>query len=216
MSTPRFLKCRCQHCQGSIEFPAEGAGTIAACPHCRAGTTLGFNDSTAADLATARTRAWAIGGVIVLVMLLIAALVAVHLLRDLAPRVRRARAQNAPQPAAPASVAPAAAAHPPVAMSGEAEPEPVLTDELSISPVGFVTQPGSALRHATGTVVNISGHKRIGLTIELQLFDANGRGLQQLRTTRPVLEPSARWDFRVPVLDPKSSFARVTAVREER
>ena len=40
MSDPKYLKCPCRHCGGSIEFPATGIGLSIACPHCHLKTTL--------------------------------------------------------------------------------------------------------------------------------------------------------------------------------
>lgn len=40
MSETPFLKCPCQHCGGSIEFPAHGVGLAIDCPHCAARTKL--------------------------------------------------------------------------------------------------------------------------------------------------------------------------------
>lgn len=105
MSASRYFKCLCQHCRGRIEFPIEGVGTTIACPHCGEETDLSLPESNDVDRAVERTRAWAIGGVIVLVLLLVAAFVAVHLLQKIAPRVRRARGVSSLQslPAKPAA-----------------------------------------------------------------------------------------------------------------
>jgi hypothetical protein len=40
MSEPNHLKCPCQHCGGSIEFPADGLGQAVTCPHCASETSL--------------------------------------------------------------------------------------------------------------------------------------------------------------------------------
>jgi hypothetical protein len=40
MSDPKYLKCPCQKCGGSIEFPAQGLGLGVNCPHCGQRTTL--------------------------------------------------------------------------------------------------------------------------------------------------------------------------------
>lgn len=40
MSETPFLKCPCQHCGGSIEFPAHGVGLAIDCPHCATRTKL--------------------------------------------------------------------------------------------------------------------------------------------------------------------------------
>jgi len=37
-----YIKCRCNNCDGSIEFPAHGVGQTITCPHCGTETIL-FN-----------------------------------------------------------------------------------------------------------------------------------------------------------------------------
>jgi len=36
----RYVHCRCNSCQGSIEFPAHGVGETIQCPHCGLDTVL--------------------------------------------------------------------------------------------------------------------------------------------------------------------------------
>src|SRR5437773_11691850 len=40
MSETKYLKCPCQKCGGSIEFPVHGIGMAVGCPHCGQKTTL--------------------------------------------------------------------------------------------------------------------------------------------------------------------------------
>src|SRR5688572_28237660 len=40
MSDSPYLKCPCQNCGASIEFPADGAGANIECPHCHEHTAL--------------------------------------------------------------------------------------------------------------------------------------------------------------------------------
>ncbi len=220
MSASRYFKCLCQHCRGRIEFPIEGVGTTVACPHCGEETDLSLPESDEVDRAVERTRGWAIGGLIVLVLLLVAAFVAVHMLQNIAPRVRQARGVIS-RPSLPAK--PGTATQNPSTLSGTAtaaDSSPpagwLRTNELAISPIGLATQPGSPLMHATGTVVNLLARKRFDVVVELQLLDADGNELRQIRNTRAVLEPSARWDFRVVIPDAAAKSARVIAVRAER
>lgn len=39
-TAPQFAKCKCRHCDGSIEFEREHAGESAECPHCGIETEL--------------------------------------------------------------------------------------------------------------------------------------------------------------------------------
>jgi len=220
MSAARYFKCLCQHCRGRIEFPIEGVGTTVACPHCGEETDLSLPESDDVDRAVERTRVWAIGGLIVLVLLLVAAFVAVHLLQNIAPRVRQARGVSSRQslPAKPATEAHSPSTLTATATVADSSPPPewLRTNELAISPIGLATQPGSTLMHATGTVVNLATRKRFGVVVELQLLDADGNELRQIRDNRAVLEPSASWEIRALVPAPKSKSARLAAVREDR
>jgi hypothetical protein len=40
MSENKYLKCACQKCSASIEFPVHGIGSAVPCPHCGENTTL--------------------------------------------------------------------------------------------------------------------------------------------------------------------------------
>ena len=35
-----YLKCKCHHCEGHIEYPVESAGEVCRCPHCNLPTPL--------------------------------------------------------------------------------------------------------------------------------------------------------------------------------
>ncbi len=71
--------------------------------------------------------------------------------------------------------------------------------------------------HAVGTVVNTSNRPRSQVTVELDLLDAGGHTLQVLRASRPVLEPGAKWEIRMPVAgDSKALSARVASIKEGR
>jgi hypothetical protein len=53
MSETPFLKCPCQHCGGSIEFPAHGVGLAIDCPHCGTKTKLFRPEPVAEEAAPA-------------------------------------------------------------------------------------------------------------------------------------------------------------------
>jgi len=53
MSETPFLKCPCQHCGGSIEFPAHGVGQAIDCPHCATKTKLFRPEPVAEEAAPA-------------------------------------------------------------------------------------------------------------------------------------------------------------------
>ena len=46
---PQFVKCRCQHCKGRIEFDAKDSGRTIDCPHCGKQTTVFITSEFAVD-----------------------------------------------------------------------------------------------------------------------------------------------------------------------
>ncbi len=54
------LPGRCEHCGGAFEFPAEGAGTAAPCPHCGKLTVLMLERPPEEPLVSRRMLVWII------------------------------------------------------------------------------------------------------------------------------------------------------------
>ncbi len=54
------LPGRCQHCGGAFEFPAEGAGTSAECPHCGKMTELMLERPPEEPLISRRMIVWVV------------------------------------------------------------------------------------------------------------------------------------------------------------
>src|SRR5262245_49168323 len=52
MSESTHLKCPCQHCGSSIEFPAHGVGLAVDCPHCSGKTVLSLPPASSPETAT--------------------------------------------------------------------------------------------------------------------------------------------------------------------
>ncbi len=68
MKRMKHLKGHCQACGGHIEFPAEGIGTTAECPHCSQATELLLAAPPEEPTIPRRTIIWT--GVTVLLLLL--------------------------------------------------------------------------------------------------------------------------------------------------
>lgn len=216
----RTFKCECQQCGGRIEFPVETLGECVTCPHCGQDTHLVLAEANDVTAAYRRTRVWAIGGIIVLVALLAAAMVSVHLLRRLAPRARQARAMQLQHahPSQAASATPSSAQAHATATAGTFVPPADWwqTNALALSPIELVAEQDRAPTHATGTLVNLAPRRRFELTVELQLLDESGHAVGQTSDSRAELEPFGEWTFRAPVTAPSIKSARVVAIRERR
>jgi hypothetical protein len=52
MSETKYLKCSCQKCGASIEFPIHGTGSVVPCPHCGERTTLFVPPTVGSSAAT--------------------------------------------------------------------------------------------------------------------------------------------------------------------
>ena len=83
------------------------------------------------------------------------------------------------------------------------------------SPVTIDKAQGSTLVHATGAVKNISGKKKFGVKVEIELRDANNSLVGTATDYQQSLEPGAEWKFRAMVMNPKAVSAKITAIRED-
>jgi hypothetical protein len=74
---------------------------------------------------------------------------------------------------------------------------------------------GSDGSHAVGTVVNTENRRRSRVTLKLELLDAGGQTVGIAKAYRPVLEPRAKWEIKLPVAsDSKAVSARVASIQE--
>jgi hypothetical protein len=202
MSGPKFLKCDCAHCGGHIAFPAEGIGSVIACPHCGADTELVLPEPEVESTGLSRNVKWAIAAAAILVLGVAGIFVALSMARKIAHRPNIAAAD-------PRSVA--------------ARPEHSAqaswldhTNQFQSSAVTVKAQPGTTLVYASGTIQNGLDTQRFGVTVELELLDAAGAPVGKAQDYRAVLEPGAEWTYRALVVSDKAASARVTSIREER
>ncbi len=86
---------------------------------------------------------------------------------------------------------------------------------FEISAVSLQKEPGGNGLYAVGTVLNASGRRRSQITVEFELLDAEGQTVQVARAYRPIIEPGAKWQVKVPVAsDTKAVSARLASIRE--
>jgi hypothetical protein len=198
MSATGYLKGGCEHCGGHIEFPADGIGSTANCPHCGVETELRLAEPELEESAPQRSR-WITVGVIILGGGLLAGVGGVWATRFLAAKAQPA-ARNA---SVSAAVAPSTAA--PMWSS----------NEFVIGSVRIERRDGSTLRYAVGTLRNEAERQRFGVTVELEILDATGASLGTTKDYRDVLEPRAEWSFKALVPRGNPASARIVAVREQ-
>jgi hypothetical protein len=215
MSEPDYLKCHCQSCRNSIEFPAAGLGQTIPCPHCGQSTVLALDTSDAVETPSAPTPKprRAIVAVALVAVILAGAAAGLFALRN------RPDTDTATRDAGsgPATNSPAPSATP-----GAAEPTtppipgaPKSLADLKPGVISLEKAKGSSLVYAVGILRNDSGHQRFGVNIELELTDARGNKAGTAKDYRAVLEPRQEWRFRALVLDSKAVAAKVSSIREE-
>ena len=238
MSESSHLKCPCQQCGGSIEFPTDGIGLSATCPHCGAETTLlaeatvETSDSLGAladpllaahpvDEASVESPEPGSGErvatnerpgskrTLLWIALLLLALAGAAAIFIFKDRSAR--------PQTPAVNGQSPATNLEAAKSPASAPTraPKSIDDLKVGPITFEKSKGSSLVYAVGVLRNDSGHQRFGVNLELELTDARGNKAGTAKDYRAVIEPRQEWRFRALVLDSKAVSAKVAAIREE-
>ena len=238
MSEATHLKCPCQHCGSSIEFPAHGIGLAIDCPHCSGKTVLFLppavspeigtdvpdsDASSSEDMAGSRSEAavqqagrrgskvW-LGIVGSLLVAGVGAFIALH---KRSPE-SESRAANDPAPPALPSGSPAPSSSPPPETNGAVSTKSTKSlDDLKVGPIKLEKAKGSSLVYAVGVMKNASDLQRFGVTIELELTDAGGKKVGTAKDYRNVLEPRQEWRFRALILASKAVSASVAQIREE-
>ncbi|HYV27881.1 MAG TPA: FxLYD domain-containing protein [Candidatus Eisenbacteria bacterium] len=205
MSEANLLKCACDHCCGSIEFPAEAEGANVACPHCGARTFLSAaspnltEDEQALAVAADKNvrvptqsktwHGWVWGGLILVLVATAVALV----------YSRKAKL--------PKQV--------PTLVATPAPKRPKSLSDLKAGEIILEATQGTKLIHAVGTLANDSDYQRFGVKVELDLLDRDGRKVGTATDYVQILEPHREWRFRAMVLDRRAASARLTAIKEE-
>jgi len=228
MSEPDYLKCHCQNCRNSIEFPAAGLGQTISCPHCDQPTMLSADASAPAtppqpkkplppieDFTPAPSSKphGKLVGVSLVVLILTGAAVGLLVQRNQAnsntskQATKTGPATNSPVPSSKPTAADLA---PPSTVSA-----PKSISDLKPGAISLEKAKGSSLVYAVGILRNDSVHQRFGVNIELELTDVGGNKAGTAKDYRAVLEPRQEWRFRALVLDSKAVAATISSIREE-
>ena len=191
MNPTKRLTGVCSECGGSIEFRAELIGTIAQCPRCRKQTELTLAPVPDEPLVPRKAIILTVVASVILVLGLIVTLVGLKHFEKLTAR------QND-------RAVPAAGAKATTTVAG--------FDVLALS---LEKGQGANGTYAVGTVVNTSGRPRSRVTLEIDLLDAGGRKVGVVRASRPVFEPGAKWEIKLPVAtESKAVSAKVASIKE--
>ena len=192
MNRTKRLTGVCSECGGSIQFQAELIGTVATCPRCRKQTELMLESPPERTVRAAEGD---------------------HLDDHHGGDFGRGADRDGGGAEAfreaggtPEETATAAAAE----TNGAAVPA-----GFEVSAITLEKGDGGNGLFAVGTVVNNSNRRRSQVTVELDLLDAGGQTLQVVRAYRPLLEPGAKWEIKLPVGgDSKPVSAKLASIRE--
>lgn len=191
MSVTKNVTGPCQHCGGLIQFSPEAVGNLATCPSCGKETELTLSVPKMESGLPVKTIVFSVVAVVILVGGLIAAQMALN-------RAKRMTGDNNQ----PAANAPDAAGS--FARQG-----------FEVSEVTLEESRDSSLVHAVGSVRDISGKRRFGVRIELDVLDAAGQKIGSARDYTATLEGGAEWRFKAMVITSKAASGRVAAIVED-
>jgi hypothetical protein len=93
--------------------------------------------------------------------------------------------------------------------------DPQAQNGFVVSAVALEKAPGTSLVYAVGTVKNTADHKRFGVKVELDLFDANEQKVGTAKDYQPVMETNSIWHFKALVVDTKAMSAKVAVIKED-
>jgi hypothetical protein len=191
MNPTKRLMGVCGECGGPIQFPAELIGTTTTCPRCRKQTELRLESPPEESSVPRKAIVLTVVTALILVAGLVAALVALKRYEKLAARQRERAAATA---AARGAAAPAG---------------------LEVSAISLEKRAGPDAGYLLGTITNTSNRRRSQVGVEFDLFDAGGRKVGVARDFRPVLEPGAKWQLRLPLGGASAAVsARVASIKE--
>jgi len=210
MNEDEYLKCSCKECGNHIEFPPSAAGTTVACPHCGEWTELNSDKAAVEEPPTSKLP---------ILLALIGCVVVVGAVG--AVLLFRAHSKNAVETPAPvpAKVVAAPTNLPPTntvpAKPAVVEKKQKSLDDLKPSAVQLEKAKVGNLVYAVGIITNASEYQRFGVKVELDLFNKNGKKIGSTTDYKDIIEPNREWPFHAMVLDPKTTSAKVSSVKEE-
>lgn len=191
MNPTKRLSGVCSECGGPIQFPAELIGTMGACPRCRKQTEFMLESPVAEPSVPRKVIVWTVVTAVLLVAGLIVTVVGLKHFEKLAAGQRDHATGTA------------------------GAKEAAVAANFEVSAIAVEKGEGGNGIYAVGTVVNNSDRRRSQVTVEIDLLDAEGRQVEVARAFRPVLEPGAKWEVKVPVAaDFKAVSAKLASVHE--
>jgi hypothetical protein len=161
------------------------------CPRCKKQTELTLAVPSEEPAVPRKLIVWTIVAVVILALGVIVPVAGLRHFEKLAARQRDR-----------ATVAPGAA-------------DAATTASFEVSAFSLEKGPESNGMNAVGTVVNTSNRPRSRVTLELDLLDASGRRVGIVRGYRPVLEPGAKWQVKLPFEGASGAVsARLVSIKE--
>jgi hypothetical protein len=188
MSDADYLKCPCQNCGGSIEFPASGVGEVINCPHCGEQTKL-VSTNSVGKLAI-------IVGLVLSVLCLATSGIAIYW-----------RTKQKLNPPSLATQTLAAATIPKAFIE---------LNDFQFGGITLKKADGSGLVYAQGTVTNDTDRQRFGVKIELDLLNAEDHKIGSASDYLAVLEPHKAWQFNALLTEPKTVKAKLANIEEQK
>ena len=191
MNRTKRLTGVCSQCGGSIEFQAELVGTMTTCPRCRKQTELMLPAPAEEPAVPRKVIVWTVVTAVILIAGLVGTVVGLKHFEKLAAqqRDRAGAAAGVKDAATPAG--------------------------LEVSGISLEKgQTGNEI-YAVGTVVNISNRRRSGVRVAFDLLDAGGQKVGIVSGYRPILDPRAKWEIKVPVAsDSKAASVKLASIKE--
>lgn len=218
MNEPEYLRGRCDHCGGDIEFPENAVGQSTACPLCQQTTILVPIPATVGT-APAPAKGGRKRGVVFAMLGAIGIAVAGVVMSSMrksdsdgTTTQTTNRSENTPTPSAASTTGTAPVATNTVPVSPT---KPRSIEDLKTGPVSLEKAKNSSLVYAVGVLRNESDHQRFGVTVEVELTDARGNSAGTAKDYRAVIEPRQEWQFRALILNSKATAGTVAKIREE-
>jgi hypothetical protein len=224
MQSESFLKCSCNHCGGHIEFPPAGIGQSISCPHCGEQTELIQNVEGAEtpvpnekEIPAAKQKRPFVLIIFIALALLCAMSAGIFFaIRQSASSEKEETVKIPPEdvssvPAKRHKKFPKASkenAANPVAVSASKDWNGLKSSDVTVE------KSGGRLIYAVGTIRNETDRQRFGVTVDLDLFDAQGKKIGSATDYTQVIEPKNQWSFRALVTDPNTVRAEITGVKE--
>jgi hypothetical protein len=189
MSDADYLKCPCQKCGGSIEFPISGVGEVINCPHCGEQTQLVSPKAGGKSAISI--------GLVLSVLCLAASCLGIYLRMTQKPSPSPGQA---PQTLTKATISKAFTEW----------------NDFQIGKITLKKADGSGLVYAQGTVTNDTERQRFGVKIELDLLNEEDHKIGSASDYLSVLEPHKAWQFNALLTEPKTVKAKLANIEEQK